>query len=178
MVQEVLTDYGVIILNSPVRYPPYNGVNENLNGQIQIQLDRDPRFQAAPTEHKEAHLDRILAQLNHHERRCLTGNHPCRAFGFRRSRVTFCRRMRREIGDEGQTLQQEILGELERPDDWHRRLALCRAVEVVLLKHGLILVSQHGVPVSPQTIRNLPVGPPPGSTHNHLSTNFAPQKVP
>ena len=58
------------------------------------------------------------------------------------------------------------------------RLAHCRRGELVLLKHGLILVSPHGVPVSPQTISNLPVGPPPGSTHNQLSTNFAPQRVP
>jgi len=177
-VQEVMEHWGIIPLNSPPYYPPYNGTIEHMNGEIQQQIQRDPRFQSAPTEHKEAYLTGFMHTLNHKERRSLGTRHACQFFGNRRQRVTFSKRMRRDIIGEVQTIQQEILGEINQPNDRETAAAHRRACETVMLKHGLINVHQNGDELSPEIIKAMPIDHSTGTNINRVSPNFAPKKLP
>lgn len=177
-VQDIMTQHGIIPLNSPAHYPPYNGVIEHMNGEIKGMIEADPLFQNVPTEHKEAYLASYIHTLNHNERRCLNTRHACQYFGNRRLRVTFHKKMRREIIDEVQIIQEEILGEIDHPDDHHLRLAHCRACEQVMRKHGLITVDRTNHPLSPEIIQTMPADQPTGVNENRVSPNFAPQKLP
>ncbi len=102
----------------------------------------EPALQDIPTEHKEAYLASYIHTLNHNERRKLKTRHACQYFGDGRLRVKFYKRMRRDIIGEVQTIQQEILGEIDQPNDRETAAAHRRACEAVMLKHGLINVHQ------------------------------------
>lgn len=177
-VQEVLEHWGIIPLNSPPYYPPYNGAIEHINGELKAIIKADPRFHDLPTEHKEAYLASYIHTLNHNQRRSLQTRHACQFFGNRRLRVTFHKRMRRDIIGEVQTIQQEILGEIDQPNDRHTAAAHRRACETVMLKHGLINVHQNGDELSPEIIKAMPIAQPTGTNENRVSPNFAPKKLP
>ena len=170
MVQEVLAAYGVIVLNSPVAYPPYNGVNERFNGCLKSDLRLSfPTFSAIPAEFRETALGLTIHNLNHDYRRCLHGRHACLAFGSRRNRVTFSKRWRQEILNEILIIQHELLDLLPAADAWHQRLAHCRACETVLQKYGLILVEPN---------RESTPGKAPGFVLNQVLPDSDPRMLP
>jgi hypothetical protein len=177
-VQEVMSKYGIIPLDSPVHYPPYNGTVEHMNGEIKQQIDADPRFREVPTEHKEAYLASYIHNLNHKERRCLKGRHACQYFGNRQLRAKFYKKMRREIISEVQIIQEEILNESPNRDEYHQRTARRRACEQVMLKHGLIRVERTNEPLSQEIIQSMPEEQSTGLNHNRVSPYFAPKNVP
>jgi hypothetical protein len=177
-VQEVMEHYGIIPLNSPPYYPPYNGTVEHMNGELKSMIKADLSFQNVPAEHKEAYLTGYIHKLNHNERRSLATRHACQFFGNRRQRVTFSKRMRHNIIGEVQTIQQEILGEIDQPNDRETAAAHRRACETVMLKHGLINVHQNGDELSPEIIQSMPIDQPNGNNINRVSPNFAPKKLP
>jgi len=173
-VKDVMEHWGIIPLNSPAYYPPYNGTVEHMNGELKGMIRADSRFQNVPTEHKEAYLAGYIHTLNHNQRRNLKTRHACQVFGNSRLRVTFYKRMRREIIGEAQTIQQEILGEIDQPNDRETAAAHRRACETVMLKHGLINVHQNGRDLSPEIINAMPIDHSIDTNENRVSPNFAP----
>jgi hypothetical protein len=177
-VQEVMEEHGIIPLNSPVHYPPYNGSVEHMNGEIKQMIEADPRFQSIPTEHKEAYLASYIHSLNHNERRSLKTRHSCQYFGNRRFRATFYKRMRREIIGEVHIIEEEILSEIHDPDQTQVRTARRRACEQVMLKHGLIRIENTNQPITQEIVEAMPEDSSFGLNLNRVSPNFAPRNVP
>ena len=173
-VQNIMSDHGIIPLNSPTYYPPYNGTVEHMNGELKTAINHNAQFQDIPTEHKEAYLAGYIHDINHNERRCLKTRHACQHFGNGRLRVKFYKRMRREIIGEVQTIREEILGEIDQPNARDTAVAHCRACETVMLKHGLINVHQNGQELSPETVKAMPVGHPISTNNDKVLPHFAP----
>lgn len=107
-VNQVLADYFVLPINSPVHYPPYNGAIEEAqtelkNGLTEI-LSNKP---CCPREHLDAYAGLVEHGLNHLPRPCLGGRNSCQTyFGGKR---TFTKWERRDAYVWIANLQKDML---------------------------------------------------------------------
>lgn len=148
-VDEVMAEYAVLPLNSPVCYQPYNGAIEEAQGELKQEL----RNQAAVVTWKNGpELDpyaRAAAhELNHRPKPCLRGKTPCRVFFDHR--IKFSKPERKAIyGWIIERSDRILSGEVA----LSRHAAWRIAAEQWLVKHDLIAVSINKQ-VSPNFLKN------------------------
>jgi hypothetical protein len=106
-VNDVLAEYFVLPVNSPVHYPPYNGAIEEAQGELKNGLSAKLAHKACPGEHLEAYAGVVEHDLNHQPRPCLDGRNSCQAY-FSGKR-TFNRWERRDAYVWIANLQKDML---------------------------------------------------------------------
>jgi len=99
-VDRVLADWGVIPLNSPPYYPPYNGNIEQGQKELKSTL-RDSGFELTqiPDEHLGPYIESAMNDRNHMARPKLKGKTACCEFFGKKDNIKFNRRTRRRIYD-------------------------------------------------------------------------------
>jgi len=139
-VNNVLSDFFVLPVNSPVRYPPYNGAIEEaqteLKNGLAIKLAHRPK---CPREHLEAYAATVEHDLNHQPRPCLNGSNACQVY-FAGKR-TFTKWERRDAYAWMTNVQNDILyseGGIQPQAAWRI------AVEAWLRTKGFITVTING----------------------------------
>lgn len=135
-VDDVLAEYFVLPLNSPVHYPPYNGAIEEAQSELKKGLTSKLSYKpACPREHLEAYASTVEHDLNHRPRPCLNGRTSCKVY-FDGKR-TFSKWERRDAYDWIMNLRSDILN-----SDGVRPQAAWRiAVETWLKMKGLITIT-------------------------------------
>jgi len=138
-VNEVLADYFVMPVNSPVHYPPYNGAIEEAQAELKnclaVKLSYKP---CCPREHIEAYASTVQNDLNHQPRPCLNGRNACQVF-FTGKR-TFSKWERRDAYVWITNLQNDILCS----DGVQPQAAWRIAVEAWLNMKGFITITRNG----------------------------------
>jgi len=138
-VNNVLSDFFVIPVNSLVHYPPYNGAIEEaqteLKNGLAIKLSCRPQ---CPCEHMEAYASMVENDLNHQLRPCLNGGNACRVYFS--GRRTFTKWERRDAYGWITNVQNDILSS----DGVQPQAAWRIAVEAWLRIKGFITVSING----------------------------------
>jgi hypothetical protein len=138
-VNQVLSDYFVLPLNSPVHYPPYNGAIEEaqmeLKNGLKTKLAHKP---GCPREHLDVYASSVENDLNHQPRLCLNGGNACQAY-FAGKR-TFTRWERRDAYVWIMNMRNDIL----RSDGVQSQAAWRIAVEAWLRMKGYITVTIKG----------------------------------
>jgi hypothetical protein len=138
-VNNVLSDFFVIPVNSPVHYPPYNGAIEEAQKELKSGLAAKLSYKpTCPEEHLEAYAGTVEHDLNHQPRPCLNGSNACRVY-FTGKR-TFTRWERRDAYDWIANLQNDILSS----DGVQPQAAWRIAVEAWLRMKGFITVRING----------------------------------
>lgn len=79
-VNDVLADYFVLPVNSPIHYPPYNGAIEKAQAELKNGLDSKLAYRVCPGEHLEAYASTVEHDLNHRPRPCLNGKNSCQVY--------------------------------------------------------------------------------------------------
>jgi hypothetical protein len=137
-VNDVLAEYYVLPLNSPVHYPPYNGAIEEAQAELKSGLTTRLADTPCPREHIEAYASAVEHDLNHRPRPCLKGKNACQVY-FAGKRA-FSKWERRDAYAWITNLQSDILcGEGVQP-----QAAWRIAVEAWLKMKGLITVTVNG----------------------------------
>ena len=138
-VNEVLADYFVLPLNSPVYYPPYNGAIEKAQTELKNGLASKLKYKpSCPREHMEAYASVVEHDLNHQPRLCLKGKNSCQVY-FADKR-TFSKWERRDAYNWITDMQNELSidKEVERQAAWRI------AAEAWLKMKGYITVTING----------------------------------
>lgn len=138
-VNEVLADYFVMPVNSPIHYPPYNGAIEESQAELKkglaVKLSYKP---CCPREHMEAYASTVENDLNHQPRACLNGKNSCHVY-FTGKR-TFTKWERRDAYVWITDLQNDILCS----DGVQPQAAWRIAVEAWLNMKGFITITRNG----------------------------------
>jgi hypothetical protein len=138
-VNNVLSDFFVIPVNSPVHYPPYNGAIEEAQTELKNGLAAKLSYRPhCPREHMEAYAGTVEHDLNHQLRPCLNGSNACRIYFS--GRRTFSKWERRDACAWIENLQNDILSS----DGVQPQAAWRIAVEAWLRMKGFITVSTNG----------------------------------
>jgi hypothetical protein len=138
-VNNVLADYFVVPVNSPVHYPPYNGAIEEAQTELKNGLAAKLAYRpCCPSEHLEAYASTVEHDLNHRPRPCLNGNNACQVY-FTGKR-TFTKWERRDAYVWITNLQNDILSS----EGVQPQAAWRIAVEAWLRMKGFITVSING----------------------------------
>ena len=149
-VNRLLAQYGVIPLNSPRHYPPYNGAIERSQDEMKrrlLPLVRDPRTDLQVHAHVAAH------ELNHKQRRSLAGRTGCEVFSAGKpNAAAYDRRRRKETYEQIKALAIEIVQamrgqrcpEIDAEPIEAAKTVWRLAVETWLHRNGLITVSVDG----------------------------------
>jgi hypothetical protein len=138
-VNDVLSDYFVMPLNSPVYYPPYNGAIEKAQAELKNGFDAKLSYKpSCPREHLEAYASTVEHDLNHKPRPCLNGKNACQVY-FAGKR-TFSKRERRDAYVWITNLQDDILCN----DGIQKQTAWRIAVEACLNMKGFITITING----------------------------------
>lgn len=137
-VNDVLAEYFVIPVNSPVHYPPYNGAIEEAQTELKKGLDKKLAYRPSPGEHLEAYALTVENDLNHRPRPCLNGRNACQVY-FAEKR-TFTKWERRDAYEWITNLKDDILSHEEVKPQTAWRLA----VESWLNMKGLITITING----------------------------------
>ena len=144
-VNEVLSDYFVIPLNSPTYYAPYNGSIEESQGEFLKRLkEKLSADTACPREHIQAYADAVENDLNHNPRPCLKGKNSCQVYFEGRGKLMFSIRERREIYDWTLSLAGDILADMGGNDKPTFESTWRIAVETWLRQNGYITVTING----------------------------------
>ncbi|MDD5358621.1 MAG: hypothetical protein PHX80_05720 [Candidatus Nanoarchaeia archaeon] len=139
-INDVLSEYFVIPLNSPVYYAPYNGGIEHAQGELKSELrSLLSMASACPREHIEAYSAAAAHNLNHGQRPCLNGQNACQAFFT--TKQTFTKRQRRNVYEWIVALQKHILENMKDNQKSSAESAWRIAVESWLRKNGSITVT-------------------------------------
>lgn len=139
-VNDVLSEYFVIPVNSPAYYAPYNGGIEHAQGELKSELrSMLITAPACPREHIEAYAASAVHALNHGQRSCLNGQNACLTF-FTGKR-TFTKRQRRNVYEWIIALQKHILENMKEGQNSSAESAWRIAVESWLRKNGFITVT-------------------------------------
>jgi len=144
-VDEVLTRYLVIPLNSPPHYPPYNGGMECALRELKTPLVEKILARAPITESQVQVWAEVLAhELNHRSRGCLDGQVACEVFQDAKPAMkAYTLRKRREtfdwINELTMTLIKVLAVHTQRQAETARRLA----VETWLQRNGVITITQN-----------------------------------
>lgn len=138
-VNDVLADYFVLPVNSPIHYPPYNGSIEEAQAELKkglaAKLSCKP---CCPREHLEAYASTVENDLNHKPRPCLKGKNACQVY-FTNKR-TFTKWERRDAYAWITNLQNDILCS----DGVQPQAAWRIAVEAWLNMKGFITITRNG----------------------------------
>jgi hypothetical protein len=138
-VNDILSEYFVIPLNSPVHYPPYNGAIEEAQTELKNGLAEKLAYRpCCPREHVEAYAAAVEHDLNHQPRPCLDGNVACQVFFT--NRRAFSKWERRDAYVWIKTLQNDILC----TEGVQPQAAWRIAAEAWLSKNGFITITQNG----------------------------------
>lgn len=138
-VNDMLSDYFVMPVNSPVYYPPYNGAIEEAQTELKNGLDAKLLYRIfCPHEHLEAYASTVEHDLNHKPRPCLNGSNACQVY-FTGKR-TFTKWERRKAYDWILNLQNDILCS----DGVKSQSAWRVAVETWLTMKGFITITING----------------------------------
>ncbi len=97
-VNDILTAYQVIPLNSPRRYPPYNGAIEHDQGELKRAVQNELALSLhCPGSHMPSYLKNAVNELNHKPRRGLGNHNSCRVFFDGKEKCKYTIRERKNI---------------------------------------------------------------------------------
>jgi hypothetical protein len=138
LVNDVLADYFVLPVNSPVHYPPYNGAIEEAQAELKNGLAAKLAYKpCCPREHLEAYAATVEHNLNHQPRPCLNGKNACQVYFT--GRRTFTKWERRDAYAWITNLQDDMLC----CDGVQPQAAWRIAVEAWLNKKGFITITRN-----------------------------------
>ncbi|MDY7029859.1 MAG: hypothetical protein SVR04_16325 [Spirochaetota bacterium] len=144
-VEDLLGEYMVIPLVSPVGYPPYNGGIERSQYEIQSKIEANlPEGEPIQRQHFHVYGQVAAYELNHIPRRSLKGRTPCEVFFSEKRGARFSKRKRCEIFEWIKKLACEIMAELGKSTKPAVQAAWRMAVETWLQLNGHIKVSRGG----------------------------------
>jgi transposase InsO family protein len=140
-VNEVLSRWLVIPLNSPPYYPPYNG------GIERAQRDLKEALRPLLATNSAANLVHVVAvtvhDLNHRPRRCLRGHNACEQFaGAKPNLRGYSCRVRKEAIQRISDLAMNIMLEQPVRTQGHADAAWRRVVETWLQQNEIITISE------------------------------------
>jgi len=139
-VNEVLSDFFVLPLNSPTYYAPYNGAIEESQGELKKCLrDKLGLALSCSREQIEPYAEAAVHELNHRIRGCLGGKTSCQGF-FYSDKPTFTNRERRDIYDRLMERVERILARMNQYGQTEKESAWRVAVEFWLQSKGFIKV--------------------------------------
>ena len=144
-VDEVLTRYLVIPLNSPPHYPPYNGGMECAVRELKTPLIEKILASSPITESQvQGWAEMLVHELNHRSRGCLDGQVACEVFHDAKPALKVYTLRKREetfdwINELTMTLIQVWAVHTQRQAETARRLA----VETWLQRNGVITITQN-----------------------------------
>ncbi len=140
-VNEVLSEFFVLPLNSPEYYAPYNGAIEESQRELKACL-REKLVLGVPRSADGIALwaEIVVHELNHRVRPCLQGKTSCQVFFPSEGRAVFSRLERREIYDNLLERVERILGSISTYEKAARDSAWRIAVESWLTARGFIKV--------------------------------------
>jgi hypothetical protein len=135
-IEEVLTQFLVIPINSPYEYPRYNGSIEKAQDEIKSRLRRHA---GKPNAFLAIQAELDIQAINHRRRPGLGNRTACAVFASGRALArTYTRRKRREVYDWIREKTLELIGK----EGYDANVAWRRAVETWLLDHAFISVSK------------------------------------
>ena len=141
-VNEVLSEFFILPLNSPAYYAPYNGAIEESQGELKKCLREKLGF--APScyrEQIEPYAETAVHDLNHRLRGCLGGKTSCQVFFHSGNKPSFTKRERRDIYDRLMEKVENILAEMNHQYGQAAKESAWRiAVEFWLQSKGFIKV--------------------------------------
>jgi len=141
-VNEVLSEFFVLPLNSPAYYAPYNGAIEEAQRELKACL-RDKLPSPLPNTEKDSlvvYAEVAAHDLNHRHRPCLQGKTSCQVFFSLEERPVFSKWERRGIYDILMGRVERILVSMNQFDKSAREAAWRIAVEFYLQSRGFIKV--------------------------------------
>jgi|WetSurMetagenome_2_1015567.scaffolds.fasta_scaffold35135_2 transposase InsO family protein len=148
-VEEVLSRWRVIPLNSPPYYPPYNGGIERAQRDLKTALR--PLLLTHPGCDVAMQTAWMVHELNHRPRRCLRGRSACEKFaGAKQNLRAYTARVRKEAFERIRDQAMKIMVEQPGRTQGHADAAWRRAVETWLLQNEIITISQ------PKTVTPFP----------------------
>jgi len=141
VVNEVLSRWLVIPLNSPPHYPPYNGGIERSQRDLKSALR--PHLLTASTGALPELIVATVHDLNHRPRRCLHGQTACVQFaGAKQNLSEYTRHRRKELFDQIRELAMKIMLEQPVRSQGHADAAWRLAVETWLQQTEIITISE------------------------------------
>jgi len=144
-VNEVFGEFGVIPLNSPPYYPPYNGGIERGHQELLRQLDL--RLGGEQVSPRVLRLECEVSghEVNHKRRQNLRGRTACYALETGRALVSgFGRRARKEVFEEVKALAVDIAAQLDEHTEAAAETAFRYAVETWMQLNHMIRVTRNG----------------------------------
>lgn len=139
VVNNILADYFVMPVNSPVHYPPYNGAIEEAQTELKTGLDTKLSYRPqCQSEHLETYASVVEHDLNHKPRPCLNNKNACQVYFI--GKRAFTKWERRDAYDWITDLQNDIL----RSDGVQPQTAWRTAVEAWLNMKGYITITMNG----------------------------------
>lgn len=144
-VNEALDEFGVIPLNSPAHYPPYNGGIER--GQLELERELELRIGGEEVGARVFRLECEVSghEINHKRRRSLGWQTACHALETARPWARlFGRRERKEVYEEIKSLAVDIAGGLDEHTVAAAETAFRYAVETWMQLNQLIRVTRNG----------------------------------
>lgn len=143
-VNDVLSKYYVLPLNSPAHYPPYNGGMERMQREILDDLHKRlyQRAQLVDWMIEDA-AGNVVHDLNHKRRRLLSGKAACGVFSERKG-GEYPLRQREQIYELLTGMTSDILAAMEETGRKTHQAAWRMAVEIWLQNQGHITVSMNG----------------------------------
>jgi len=144
MVDEVMAENGIIPLNSPAYYAPYNGGIEEAQRETKAAIHEKLSRLAGPCprEHFEVYAEAAVHDLNHRHRDVLRGKTACRVFFENKDKVRFNKQERRVIYEHLIMLKMSILASMGKSDAESGQVAWRIAVESWLEKKGYIKITR------------------------------------
>lgn len=137
-VDKVLAEFGVMALNSPKYYPPYNGAIENSQNELKSHMQ---------TMYKRGASDfQLMAELsahnlNHRRRECLSMQSSCTCLSAGMVRMkAYNLKKRKKIRDQIMALVRQIKSKSNSEKSVDFDTIWRVAVETWLRKHGLVTV--------------------------------------
>jgi transposase InsO family protein len=112
-VNEVLSEFFILPLNSPAYYAPYNGAIEESQGELKKCLrDKLGLVPSCSREQIEPYAEAAVHDLNHRLRGSLGGKTSCQVFFCSGSKPSFTKRERRDIYDGLMERVERILSKM------------------------------------------------------------------
>lgn len=137
-VDKVLAEFGVMALNSPKYYPPYNGAIENCQNELKSHMQ---------TMYERGASDfQLMAELsahnlNHRRRNCLSGLSSCACLSAGINRMkAYNLKKRKEFRDQIMALVRQIKNKSNSDKSVDFDTIWRVAVETWLRRHGLVTV--------------------------------------
>ena len=140
-VDQVLEEYMVIPINSPVRTPSYNGAVERAQGEIKRLADQIVEREGLSTPEALALLPEIVVnKLNHKTRRKLDNKNSCRTF-FGARKIKFDKRARREVLESVKSFVEDVCLHLR--DGVNSMAAWRAAAQQWLVQNKFLIIHQN-----------------------------------